>query len=124
MTITELVTKAHENAKRKGFYDQEKNIGEALMLIVSELSEALEADRHGRRSKKTWELVNHRVVDCTGLKPHDFACEVKDTLEDELADAAIRIADLAGYLGIDLEAHVIAKMAYNETRPQKHGKAY
>jgi NTP pyrophosphatase (non-canonical NTP hydrolase) len=53
-----------------------------------------------------------------------FAKDVKDTFEDELADAVIRIADLCGYLNIDLESHIKAKMRYNETRPHKHGKEY
>lgn len=42
----------------------------------------------------------------------------------ELADAVIRIADLCGHLGIDLEAAIALKMDYNETRPFKHGKRF
>ena len=42
----------------------------------------------------------------------------------ERADAVIRIADLCGHLGIDLEAASDLKMAYNETRPFKHGKRF
>ena len=38
--------------------------------------------------------------------------------------AVIRIADLCGYLNIDLESHIKAKMRYNESRPYKHGKEY
>ena len=41
-----------------------------------------------------------------------------------LADAVIRIADLCGYLGIDLDTVISEKMAYNETRPFKHGKRF
>lgn len=40
----------------------------------------------------------------------------------ELADAVIRIADLCGHLGIDLDAVIEEKMAYNADRPYKHGK--
>lgn len=42
----------------------------------------------------------------------------------DMADAVIRIADLCGHLGIDLEAAIDLKMAYNETRPFKHGKRF
>lgn len=37
---------------------------------------------------------------------------------------SLRIADLCGHLGIDLEAAIDLKMAYNETRPFKHGKRF
>ena len=43
--MNELSKQIHENNKAKGFYDGEKNIGEMLALIHSEVSEALEADR-------------------------------------------------------------------------------
>lgn len=47
---------------------------------------------------------------------------VKDTLEDEMADSIIRALDMCGYLNIDIQAHVEAKMRYNSTRGYKHGK--
>lgn len=55
-------------------------------------------------------------VSTGGKKPEGVAVE--------LADAVIRIADLCGHLGIDLEAAIDLKMAYNETRPFKHGKRF
>lgn len=126
MTISDLVLAAHGAAKERGFYDQgSRNVGELLMLIVSELSEALEAHRHDRwatqtAAKSMWQEINGEMV----INPIIFESGIKDTVEDELADAIIRIADTAGYLGIDLEAHVVAKLSYNEIRPPKHGKAY
>lgn len=48
MTINELIQVAHADAKAKGWWDEERNLGEALMLIVSECGEALEAHRNGR----------------------------------------------------------------------------
>ncbi len=85
------------------------------MLVVTELSEACEADREGNYC---------RVVDITELPKEGFKSLVKDTFEDELADVVIRVADLAGSLNIDLESHVKAKLKYNETRKMKHGKKY
>ena len=129
MTIKKLQDTAFANAIKHGFHQKNQNIGELLMLIVSELSEALEADRKGMYFKKTtpsWlELyANRKTDDDADTFDMIFAEEVKDTFEDELADAVIRIADLCGYLNIDLESHIKAKMRYNESRPHKHGKEY
>lgn len=105
-----------------------KNIGELLMLVVSELGEALEAHRKDYRA----DVVSFNIGFDTAALIHGyplifkerFEQDIKDTFEDELADAVIRIADMCGYLGIDLEKHIELKMKYNESRPYKHGKKY
>lgn len=82
-----------------------------LMLIVTEIAEAMEGDRKALMDDK----LPHRTM-----------------MEVELADAVIRIADLAGWLGYDLGGALVEKLAYNKTR-QDHklevrqaegGKAY
>lgn len=133
--INELSKQIHENAKNKGFYEGKKNIGEALMLCTSELSEALEADRENRYAKL--EEFNLRIKQITDSyngeslqeqKDNDFkrvfSHKIKDTFEDELADTMIRIMDLAAFKGIDLEKHIELKMKYNSLREYKHGKLY
>jgi NTP pyrophosphatase (non-canonical NTP hydrolase) len=95
--LNDLAQQIHENAKAKGFWDEPRNTGEVFMLIVSELSEALEADRKGKRASLaeinesesrgfTWEN-SHTSFE------HMFKQDIKDTLEDELADVVIRILD-------------------------------
>lgn len=82
-----------------------------LCLIHSEISEAMEGDRKG--------LMDDHL-------PH------RSMLEVELADAVIRIADLAGALDLDLGGAIAEKMAYNaqradhkpEARAAQGGKAY
>ena len=116
MTIKELQEKSHKIAVEKGFWGnvakelgvdsslkERRNLGELLMLIVSELGEALEALRKGKRQDGKW---------------------TKDSFEDELADAMIRIGDLAESEGIDLEWQIEKKMEYNKSRPEKHGKKF
>ena len=71
------------------------NIGEKLMLIVSEIGEAMEADRKS--------LADDHLPDRSGI-------------EVELADAVIRIFDLAGCLDLDLGGAIIDKMNYNARR--------
>ena len=125
MTINQLCLKAHRAAVEKGWYERPRELPELLMLIVSELSEAMEADREGRKciQEDVYELgLPEYIWDKETIDY--FRDEIKDTVEDEIADAFIRLADLCGHLNIDIEAHIAAKMAYNETRPRKHGKAY
>lgn len=64
------------------------------MLIVTELAEAMEA---------------HRVQD-------------QENFKEEIADSFIRLLDLCGGLGIDIEAEIEKKSSKNKTRPYKHGK--
>lgn len=121
--INTLSKQIHENAVSKGFFDTERNIGEMLCLIHSEVSEALESDREDRYSKAgDLNFINGYKLD--EMFYHDFTGLVKDTFEDELADIMIRVMDLAAYKGIDLEAHIQAKMRFNSLRENKHGKKY
>ena len=122
--INELSKQIHENNKAKGFYESEKNIGEMLALIHSEVSEALECDRKDKYFKKLQlPLRNHEELPDLNFQIQ-FANDVKDTFEDELADIMIRVMDLAAYKGINLEEHIKAKMRYNTLRPRMHGKKY
>ena len=51
LTLKELGRRAFETAKAKGFHDEPIDIPRALMLTVSELAEALEADRKNKRAE-------------------------------------------------------------------------
>lgn len=115
--LNALAKSIHEGNKERGFDVSKENIGQTLMLVVTELSEALEADRKGRYAK----LDRYYQ----GIASNDlFETFIKDTFEDEIADAMIRLFDMAGALGIDIEKHIELKLNYNKTRAMKHGKKY
>ena len=102
MNINELIKTAHENAKANGWWDEERNTGELLMLIVSECGEALEAHRSGKRADMaTYEniVVRKRIGEVECSETEEFRDHIKDTFEDELADIVIRLADYLGYVG-------------------------
>ena len=125
MRFRDLIESAHSASKKKGFWDKERNVGESLMLVTSELGEAIDAHQKGKMfdsdNTDLKILINNISAESFNKR---FKENVKDTFEDELADAVIRLFDLAGGMGIDLEKHIIAKMRFNQSRPRLHGKRY
>ena len=108
MRIKDLIRECHNTSIQKGFYDgievDERFIGTQIALMHSELSEALEELRDGI-------APTHYRYDG---KPEGFTIE--------LADCMIRIFDLCGVLGLDLEQALELKMDYNKKREYKHGR--
>jgi NTP pyrophosphatase (non-canonical NTP hydrolase) len=125
MNIKEIQKEIHQVNVENGFWDGgDRNVGEMLMLVVSELGEAIEAHRKGKSANLF--AFDARSIDRTESADFqiDFQECVKDSFEDEVADAVIRIMDMCEGLGIDLERHIDLKLEYNRTRPYKHGKKY
>ena len=92
MNIKELSREINQWATEKGFWEK-PNPAEKLMLIVSELGEAVEAHRSGRYCR----------AELNYIKPYEFEQEVKDTFEDELADVFIHLFDLCYKYNIELD---------------------
>lgn len=108
--ITELIQEAHKTAVEHGWWEKEPDFGTLIALCHSELSEALEEYRNGKRPDESEmemasPLLNEKPVG----------------IPSELADTIIRIFDMCGYYGINLEQIIIQKMEYNQKRPYKHG---
>lgn len=103
-SINDLVNEAHQNAIDKGWYEEPKSFGDFISLAHSELSEALEEFRQGKKVREIY-----------------YAGEKPCGIPTELADLVIRVFDMCGYYGIDLEKAIDLKMAYNKTRSHRHG---
>lgn len=99
--LNKLQERAFANAKDKGFCDSERNVGEVIALMHSELSEALEAARQGY--------------------PNDEKLPQHSNFVIELADTVIRILNYAGEKDLNLAEAILDKMEYNESRPYMHG---
>ena len=97
---------SHHNAKSKGFWEPgvERNDSEMIMLVVTELAEAVEGLRHGN--------------------PPDDKVPEFTAVEAEFADAIIRMMDQAHARGWRVAQAIEAKMKFNATRAHKHGKAF
>lgn len=101
-SLNDIVEECHGRARKAGWFTNletgeeiKRNIGEMLCLIHSEISEAMEGYR---KNLKDTHLTERPMI------------------EVELADAIIRIADLAGYLKLDLGGAYKEKLLYNATR--------
>ncbi|MCG2614870.1 hypothetical protein LZZ85_11280 [Terrimonas sp. NA20] len=98
----------------------EHNIkSQVLLHIVCEIGEAEEAMRKDKYANL---LAFGEAYAKSGDVVAPFETFIKDTYEDELADAVIRLFDLIAAEGIEIEQHIILKRLYNQTRPYKHGK--
>lgn len=88
-----------------GFHDEQLSERHFLCLVITELSEAVEADRKDRHANVAGFENAAKVYPIQRC----FEGYIKDTVEDELADAAIRILDLAGLNGDTFDGFIEAQ---------------
>ena len=108
MDFQSLIENSHRCSREHGWWDADDayNLPTKIALMHSELSEVLEEFRkHG--------LDQGRMIYHKDGKPEGIAVE--------LADAIIRICDMAGGLHIPLVEALEVKLEYNESRPYRHG---
>lgn len=131
MNLNDWSKECHELAVGKGWYDNgARPFAELIALCHSELSEALEDYRNGLSpadmiyekfscsAPKEYNCRNYLIENCKFCEHYKGKpCGIPS----ELADVLIRIFDMCGYYGIDLEQAVQVKHKYNQSRPMRHG---
>ena len=96
MNYNRLAEEAHENAVNHGFWEEKWSNEHCLMLVITEISEMVEAHRVNRKANTA--AYNDMFNEQNGFERY-----IKNTMEDEMADIVIRLADLAGALGVNFD---------------------
>ena len=99
--LNKLRDRVYKNACEHGFHDEEKSNAHWLMLVITEISEAVEADRKNKHADVV-DFKKHEL-DSDAFYPHFFNEYVKESVEDELADIVIRLLDFAGVRKINID---------------------
>jgi len=113
--LNDLSKQFHQFQIDAGFTDS--NITQRLMLVHSEISEAFEAF-HKDEYANLEAYKNHLI---TQSFETSFCEWIKDSFEDEIADAVIRLLAMCAENNIDIEKHIQLTMKYNQTRGFKFG---
>lgn len=119
MDLNELRDKAYRNAVVHGWHEENLSDEHFLCLVISELMEAVEADRKGMHAKRyNFEYYMKQRKRDDGEFMYAFKYDIKDSLEDELSDACIRLLDLAGLRQLELtytnSLAIMSKMSFTE----------
>lgn len=106
--LNELRDKAYQCAVKHGWHEEKLSNEHFICLVISELMEAVEADRKGKRAQvekfKEWQGNSIPLTEETRQRRfnEDFEAYIKGSVEEELADACIRLFDLSGLNDINL----------------------
>ena len=122
--LNKLSKQLNEFVKKVGF--DNNDIPLRIALIHSEISEAFESFRKDKtlsdlNDKSPFFMDSIFILKDNEVFKENFEKQIKDTMEDEIADSIIRLLDLCGKLDIDIEKHIQMKMRYNGLRGFKYG---
>lgn len=105
MNLNELKDKVYHCAVAHGWHEENLSDEHFLCLVISELMEAVEADRKGMHAnKKQFESYMNLKERSDDEFIYAFKHDIKDSVEDEVANACIRLLDLAGLRGANLNS--------------------
>jgi hypothetical protein len=119
--LDQIAYLVQRNSAAKGFYPPggkpDKSVAHYMGMVVTELAEVIEADRAAVKVDPPTPGVSDYVPMSEKIKGFTL-------MEEEVADAIIRLLDFAHAHGLRVSAAVASKHIYNTKRPYRHGKAY
>lgn len=124
MIMNDWAKEIHENSCAHGWWDEERSFGDIVALCHSELSEALEEYRNGRKTEYFDCKLGDYCWGCGDFRDPEHCSYKGDKPEGiavEMIDCMIRILDWCGKEGIDVDRLLKEKHEYNKTRPYRHG---
>lgn len=116
MDLNVLKDRAYQNAVKHGFYEEGTDVYHYMMMFVSELGEVVNADRKGKYADRTM-FENNFYRSITDTEGHWISCYetfIKDTVEDELADAVIRLLSFAGWQNYEIDNSLFSKESFDD----------
>lgn len=121
-TLADMQQEVYENNIAHGWFDDKRTFGDGIALLHSEVSEALEEYReHGVGAYRKVADLAHGTTKVIPITNGEYGDGKPLGVPSEYADILIRLLDSCHREGVDLMAEYEAKMAYNRTRPIKHG---
>ena len=111
MSLNELKIRAYEIACEHGWHEKKLSDETYLMLIITEIAEAVNADRNGKHANISMFNANCNTLQVRPERHWKYIYElfIKNSVEDELADVVIRCLSFAGLHGWDLQ-HALDNM--------------
>lgn len=124
--LNELAKRIRFDNASKGFDPTEGGLDRYLLLAISEICEAQEELRDGRHPVEIYHAggdytQGYNAMYSLGMFPKDMKPE---GFPVEIADAIIRLLDIAAKFEIDIEQVIHLKLEYNRSRPPKHGRQF
>lgn len=126
--FNEYMRAVHQCAVDHGWWEEDRNFGEMIALMHSELSEALEAWReHDIVTNVRYEYQNGDLAPLVLYQANFIYDDGRNELgkpvgvASEFADVIIRILDTCEKLQIPITRALLDKHRYNQTRPYRHG---
>lgn len=111
--LNRLRDEAYATACNKGFHDEKHSDEHWLMLVITEIAEAVQADRKGRRvTRKVREDYEQFMEAYNDISITMYESAISGTLEDELADIVIRLLDFCGMNGYSFDYRLITPEEY------------